>query len=67
MVRDTFQQAAQIQIESMTSKIESKDIYQKLDQLFKNAGENDGLIKEKFSKFMNEHSSEMQEEEKKKH
>ncbi len=62
-VRDTLQQAAQLQMESMTSKIESSDIYQKLDELFKNAGQNDSLIKEKFQRFMDEHSQEMKAEE----
>lgn len=40
-VRDALQTAAQMELEIMTSKIESKDIYAKLNQLFNNAGQND--------------------------
>lgn len=46
----------------MTSKLESKDIYDKLDKLFKGAGQTDAIIKEKFEKFMAEHSGDMKEE-----
>ena len=43
----------------MTSKLESMDIYHKLDELFNNASQTDGTIKEKFEKFMAEHSGEV--------
>jgi hypothetical protein len=65
-VRDALQTAAQIEMEIMTSKVESHDIYVKLDQLFKSVGQNDQLFKEKFQKFMDEHSSMLNEEELKK-
>jgi len=50
----------------MTSRLESMDIYHKLDELFTNASQTDGTIKEKFEKFMAEHSGEVQEEQKQK-
>jgi hypothetical protein len=46
----------------MTSKLESMDIYHKLDELFSNSSQTDNVIKEKFEKFMAEHSAEVQEE-----
>lgn len=64
--RDLLQQGAQIQMEILTSKLESSEIYKKLDQLFKGAGQTDTVIKEKFEKFMSESSGAVREEQKKK-
>ena len=46
----------------MTSKLESMDIYHKLDELFHTSSQTDTVIKEKFEKFMNENSGELKEE-----
>jgi len=50
----------------MTAKIESLAIHAKLQELLANAGQNDQLIRDKFQKFMDEHSNAVKEEEQKK-
>ncbi len=49
---ETFNQAATLQMESMLSKIESKDIHEKLEKLMKSFNENDSILKEKFDEFL---------------
>lgn len=60
--KDIIDQATKLEIETMTSKLESMDIYHKLDELFHNSSQTDNVIKEKFEKFMNENSGELKEE-----
>lgn len=67
-VKDTLDQAAQLQLEVMTSQLESKDIYEKLNLLMKGFKETDNVIKDKFEAFLKDSSSskEVEEERKKK-
>lgn len=64
--RDIMDQATRLELETMTSKLESMDIYHKLDELMHNSNQTDTIIKERFEKFMNENSGELKEEQKKK-
>jgi hypothetical protein len=50
----------------MASKLESKDIYQKLNDLYRNFAENDNVLKEKLEKFLKDNPMQLKEEEQRK-
>lgn len=52
----------------MTARLESKDIYEKLNMLMKGFKETDGVVKDKFEKFLKDANSNKDvEEERNKH
>lgn len=64
--KDILSQASSLQLETLTSRLESMDIYHKLDELFHNSSQTDNIIKEKLEKFMNENSEELKQEKRQK-
>jgi len=50
----------------MTQRLESKDIYEKLNQLMKNFSQTDSEVKDKFDKFLNDINSNKEVEEERK-
>ena len=53
-VRDTSSIASGLEIETMTSRLESKDIYFKLNELLTNTSSTDSSLREKMEKLLDE-------------
>ena len=51
-VRDTLNLASELSLETMTSKLESMDIYFKLNEITKNFSNTDATLKDKLAKFL---------------
>ena len=49
---DNFEAASSLHLEIITAKLESQDIYSKIDFLMKGFEQTDTVIKQKFEKFM---------------
>ena len=61
--RDTSSIASGLEIETMTSRLESKDIYFKLNELLRSASTTDATLKENLEKLLEEPEDQKKEKE----